>query len=61
MHRKTQLASGKTAEGKGRRLVNDGAEDGPSVSVENDVNALEEWVGKTQRTISGIKKGWHTS
>ena len=52
MHCKTQLVSGKTAEGKGQHLVSEGVGDGPSVSVENDVIQLMYWRKRTKERLN---------
>ncbi len=61
MYRKTQLASGKTS----RSTMGGGAGGGAvhpdlpqfSMAATEDANELEEWAGKTDRTIGSIKKG----
>ena len=66
MFRKTQLASGKTSRntlggrgggGAGSRPDVPHPMGGINLTVNEDDRELEDWVGKTHRTIGGIKKG----
>lgn len=62
MYRKTQLASGKsTAGGKSFPPLGTGGHGqqvgGEDVALSRDEDEFEKWVGKTKKTISGLKGG----